>query len=116
MVEDLEEIMQRFSLSADEVTSADLCSGKLHKGIELCQKSLFEKVIREKQVNLLGSVVELGPNLFQFDLGLESDLNRDVVLNQVGGKEGKNIKLLVEVDISWPLQQGSIIRVDGVGR
>ncbi|KAL3511205.1 hypothetical protein ACH5RR_030606 [Cinchona calisaya] len=191
MVEELGEILQRFSLFAEELSGTDLHQGELQKGIVACQESLIGKIIGDKQANFVGvknfatqvwgfpvnfSVIELGPNTFQFTFGLQSDMMRvlnnrpwvldnqllslhkwelnievnddkfkisplwvqvrnfplhwfskevgwkigrvfylvkDVIFSQIGGKDGKFIKLLVEIDVTKPLLIGTVVRVDG---
>nr|XP_027076011.1 uncharacterized protein LOC113699853 [Coffea arabica] len=41
---------------------------------------------------------------------------RDVVIPQVGGKEGRHPKVLVMVDLSKPLLRGTVVRIAGTGK
>ncbi|KAL3518513.1 hypothetical protein ACH5RR_021102 [Cinchona calisaya] len=94
MTEEIEEIMQRFTLLAEKISRANLYSGDIKRNVDDCQKSLIGKFIAEKQINFMAiknfanqvwhfpkhiTVVELGPNCFQFNLGSEIDMTR--VLN-----------------------------------
>ena len=83
MEEDLAELLKKFSLEGNELLGATLEFGDLHQGVRACEESLIGRVIGEKVVNFTGvknfvtaawgyprniTVMELGPNIFQFNI------------------------------------------------
>ena len=94
MAEELASIMQRFALSEQELGGTALELGDANTGIQECQLSLVGRVIGEKMINFVGvknfvslawgyprglTVMELGPNLFQFIIPSATD--RERILN-----------------------------------
>nr|XP_027098932.1 uncharacterized protein LOC113718215 [Coffea arabica] len=91
MAEDIAEILQSFTLSSKELQITDVGREELSSGLKECQSSLIGKIVGEKVANYTGvknfvttawgypkdlTVVELGPNLFQFILSKENDRDR----------------------------------------
>ncbi|KAL3531307.1 hypothetical protein ACH5RR_010629 [Cinchona calisaya] len=91
MAEELEEIMQRFSLSSKEVTAADLGEEDVKMVVFNYRKSLIGKIIGEKIGNFVGvenffnqvwsfpknlRIVEIGANLSQFHFDNENELKK----------------------------------------
>ncbi|KAL3510624.1 hypothetical protein ACH5RR_030025 [Cinchona calisaya] len=101
MVDELEEIMTRFSLSSNEVVGTDLGDDDVRKVVFNCKKNLIGKNLRIHWVSrdvgtkigeVLGKVVE-------------------VLIPHIGGKDGKHLKISVNLDISQPLLRGTIMRL-----
>ncbi|XP_027072044.1 uncharacterized protein LOC113774451 [Coffea eugenioides] len=83
--------MEKFALSEKELEGANLDVGDIHLGIKECQASLVGKIKGENMVNFVGmknfvtaawsylgelSIMEPGPNLFQFVILGEEDRQR----------------------------------------
>nr|XP_027118509.1 uncharacterized protein LOC113735714 [Coffea arabica] len=80
---DLTELLQKFSLAGNELSGAILNLEDLNSGIKECEGSLIGRIMGEKVANFTGvknfvaaawsypknlTVMELGPNLFQFNI------------------------------------------------
>ncbi|KAL3525116.1 hypothetical protein ACH5RR_013488 [Cinchona calisaya] len=112
MAENLEKIMRKFSLSADELVGADLEGSDAVKAYLLFNFNLIEDLTR---------VLSSRPWIID-DQSLESRLKisrvfhsiKDVSIPQEGGKEGRHLKLLVEIDIAKPLLRGTLDRLEGI--
>nr|XP_027083698.1 uncharacterized protein LOC113705999 [Coffea arabica] len=90
---DLSELLQRFSLEGNEISGAKLELEDLSSGIKDCEGSLIGRIMGEKIANFTGvknfvtaawsypknlTVMELGPNLFQFNIPNQDDIERIV--------------------------------------
>ncbi|XP_071920723.1 uncharacterized protein [Coffea arabica] len=85
---DLSEFMQKFSLADNELSGATLELEDLHNGVRECECNLIGRLMGEKVANFTGvknfmtvawgyprntTVMELGPNLFQFNIPNSDD-------------------------------------------
>ena len=90
---DLTELLQKFSLEGNELLGPTLELEDFHTGVRACENSFIGRVIGEKVINFTGiknfvavawgyprnlSVVELGPNVFQFNVQNPDDQHRIV--------------------------------------
>lgn len=90
---DLTDLLQRFSLEGNEISGAKLELEDLSSGVKDCKGSLIGRIMGEKIVNFTGvknfvtaawsypknlTVMELGPNLFQFNIPNLEDKERIV--------------------------------------
>nr|XP_027120420.1 uncharacterized protein LOC113737375 [Coffea arabica] len=93
MDEDLAELLKKFSLEGNELLGATLELGDLQQGVRACEESLIGRVIGKKVVNFTGvknfvtaawgyprniTVMELGPNIFQFNIPSLVDKERSI--------------------------------------
>ncbi|KAL3498272.1 hypothetical protein ACH5RR_041004 [Cinchona calisaya] len=123
MVKELEKFMSKFSISEEELDGINLDKEDIQKVVANCQKSLLGKVIGEKQINFVSNKSYANQiwNLHLhwvaketgFKIGKKFKEIKDVVVSLVEGKEGKHIKMLVEVDITKPLLRGFLVRSEG---
>ena len=90
---DLTELMQKFSLAGNELSGATLELEDLHSGVRECEGSLIGRIMGDKVANFTGvknfvvaawgyprkmTVMELGPNLFQYNIPNPDDKDRIV--------------------------------------
>ncbi|XP_027182097.1 uncharacterized protein LOC113780497 [Coffea eugenioides] len=93
MEADLSEMMQKFSLAGNELSGAMLDLGDLESGVRECKDSIIGRIMGEKIASFTGvknfvtiaweypknlAVLELGPNLFQFNIPNPEDRERIV--------------------------------------
>ncbi|XP_027169532.1 uncharacterized protein LOC113774320 [Coffea eugenioides] len=91
MESDLSDMMQKFSLAGNELSGATLDLGDLESGVRECKDSIIGRIMSEKVASFTGvkgfatvawgypknlGVVELGPNLFQFNIPNHEDRER----------------------------------------
>lgn len=189
---ELADLLQKFSLEGNELLGAVLEVEDLQHGVRACEDSIIGRIIGEKVSNFTGvksfvasawgyprnmTVIELGPNVFQFNIpnadekekivtggpwvidnqilvlkrwseGIEEDYSAfmvaplwvqlwnvpihwlskevgkkvgsvfegvsEVIVPQSGGKEGRHLKILAQVDLSKPLLRGTVVKIAGV--
>ena len=90
---ELSDILQKFSLEGNELVGLTLEGEDFQTGVRACENSIIGRVLGEKVINFTGiknfvavawgyprnlSVVELGPNVFQFNLQNSEDKDRIV--------------------------------------
>ncbi|XP_027152250.1 uncharacterized protein LOC113752331 [Coffea eugenioides] len=90
---ELSDILQKFSLEGNELVGLMLEGEDFQTGVRACENSIIGRVLGEKVINFTGiknfvavawgyprnlSVVELGPNVFQFNLQNSEDKDRIV--------------------------------------
>nr|XP_027108780.1 uncharacterized protein LOC113728590 [Coffea arabica] len=190
-MEHIEEVMRKFTLSANEKEGVCLGLEDLEKGVKECRLSLIGRVWGDRTANITGmrsfatnvwpqlknvKITEIKVNMFQFifesrkDIELvlskrpwiydgqplvllewQADLEekeqafcrtlmwvqiwnlplhwvtkeagrkiggifagvREVIIPQGGGKEGKHLKILAEVNLKEPLPRGSMVKSNG---
>ena len=87
----MSELLKKFSLEGNELLGATLELEDLHQGVRACEGSLIGRVIGEKIAKFIGvknfasaawgyprnmTVMELGPNVFQFNIPSDDDKER----------------------------------------
>ncbi|XP_071901081.1 uncharacterized protein [Coffea arabica] len=90
---DLSGLLWKFTLEGNELSGATLEVEDLHNGVRACEGSLIGRVIAEKVIYFTGiksfvamawgyprnmTVLELGPNLFQFNIPISDEMERIV--------------------------------------
>ncbi|KAL3522064.1 hypothetical protein ACH5RR_014898 [Cinchona calisaya] len=91
MAEELTDVMGKFKLSAEEDLVINLYNEEVEKGVQACKTSLLGKIFCDKTVSFSGiksftntmrkttrnfKIVELGPNLFQFNFPNKQEMDR----------------------------------------
>ncbi|KAL3506663.1 hypothetical protein ACH5RR_032045 [Cinchona calisaya] len=113
MADELSEVLIKFVLCPEENVESTLDLGDMNEGTMECGKSLIGMIIGEKLWNLplqwfSKSVVRKIGSIF-LDV-------KDVIISQIGGKEGRHVKLQVLVDLAKPLLHGTTITFNGISR
>ncbi|KAL3506893.1 hypothetical protein ACH5RR_032275 [Cinchona calisaya] len=109
MAEKLDECLKKFTLSADELARIDLDGIKIQTMVEVYQRSLIGKMV----VPVWNSPIhwysrELGFKIRRVFKGV-----KEVVLYEIGAKEGKHPKILVDVDVSKLLLRETLVKLAG---
>ncbi|XP_027152214.1 uncharacterized protein LOC113752292 [Coffea eugenioides] len=131
MADGLADILRKFALSEEELGGAALDLGDVDSDIRggpwildnqiLVMKKWTEGIEEDDQAFRIAplwlQVWNLPVHWLLKDVGRKIGLVfkgvREVIVPQIGGKEGRHLKLLVDADISRPLMRGTTVQLNG---